>query len=84
LATLTRHYQVIWLLAPTIVAHLRVTQPYSLVLLEMVGDPGIEPGVGLPGGVTVRCRTLQHVARRRSRLLEGHWAVKSEAMLAES
>jgi 23S rRNA (guanosine2251-2'-O)-methyltransferase len=32
--------------------------------LEMVGDPGIEPGMGLPGGVTVRCRTLQHVARR--------------------
>ena len=30
----------------------------------MVGDPGIEPGMGLPGGVTVRCRTLQHVARR--------------------
>jgi hypothetical protein len=29
----------------------------------MVGDPGIEPGVGLPGGVTVRCRTLQPVAR---------------------
>jgi 23S rRNA (guanosine2251-2'-O)-methyltransferase len=29
----------------------------------MVGDPGIEPGVGLPGGVTVRCRTLQLVAR---------------------
>jgi len=29
---------------------------------KMVGDPGIEPGVGLPGGVTVRCRTLQHVA----------------------
>lgn len=28
----------------------------------MVGDPGIEPGVGLPGGVTVRCRTLQLVA----------------------
>ncbi len=28
----------------------------------MVGDPGIEPGMGLPGGVTVRCRTLQHVA----------------------
>jgi len=27
-----------------------------------VGDPGIEPGVGLPGGVTVRCRTLQPVA----------------------
>jgi hypothetical protein len=31
---------------------------------KMVGDPGIEPGMGLPGGVTVRCRTLQHVARR--------------------
>jgi 23S rRNA (guanosine2251-2'-O)-methyltransferase len=30
----------------------------------MVGDPGIEPGVGLPGGVTVRCRTLQLVTRR--------------------
>jgi 23S rRNA (guanosine2251-2'-O)-methyltransferase len=30
----------------------------------MVGDPGIEPGVGLPGGVTVPCRTLQLVARR--------------------
>ncbi len=29
---------------------------------EMVGDPGIEPGVGLPGGVTVRCLTLKHVA----------------------
>lgn len=29
----------------------------------MVGDPGIEPGMGLPGGVTVRCRTLQLVAR---------------------
>jgi len=29
----------------------------------MVGDPGIEPGVGRPGGVTVRCRTLQPVAR---------------------
>jgi 23S rRNA (guanosine2251-2'-O)-methyltransferase len=28
----------------------------------MVGDPGIEPGVGLPGGVTIRCRTLQPVA----------------------
>jgi len=27
----------------------------------MVGDPGIEPGVGCPGGFTVRCRTLQHV-----------------------
>ena len=32
----------------------------------MVGDPGIEPGVGLPGGVTVRCRTLQPVAQSRA------------------
>jgi hypothetical protein len=31
----------------------------------MVGDPGIEPGVGHPGGVTVPCRTLQPVARLR-------------------
>jgi len=30
----------------------------------MVGDPGIEPGMGRPGGVTVPCRTLQLVARR--------------------
>ena len=30
----------------------------------MVGDPGIEPGAGRPGGVTVRCRTLQLVAHR--------------------
>ena len=29
----------------------------------LVGDPGIEPGMGYPGGVTVRCRTLQHVPR---------------------
>ena len=27
-----------------------------------MGDPGIEPGMGHPGGVTVRCRTLQLVA----------------------
>ncbi len=33
-----------------------------------MGDPGIEPGMGLPGGVTVRCRTLQHVARRRAEI----------------
>ena len=32
----------------------------------VVGDPGIEPGMGLPGGVTVRCRTLQLVARREA------------------
>src|SRR5690606_2638234 len=31
----------------------------------MVGDPGIEPGMSLLGGVTVRCRTLQHVAHWR-------------------
>ena len=30
----------------------------------VVGDPGIEPGMGLPGGFTVRCRTLQRVAQR--------------------
>ena len=27
-----------------------------------MGDPGIEPGAGFPGGVTVHCRTLQRVA----------------------
>jgi len=32
------------------------------VVGNVVGDPGIEPGMGLPGGVTVRCRTLQLVA----------------------
>ena len=31
----------------------------------MVGDPGIEPGMGLPGGVTVRCRTLQLVTHTK-------------------
>ncbi len=35
---------------------------------KVVGDPGIEPGMGLPGGVTVRCRTLQLVARRRAEI----------------
>ena len=30
---------------------------------EMVGDPGIEPGMSHLGGVTVRCRTLQPVAQ---------------------
>ena len=34
----------------------------TLILKKVVGDPGIEPGMGRPGGVTVRCRTLQHVA----------------------
>ena len=38
---------------------------------KVVGDPGIEPGMGLPGGVTVRCRTLQLVTRSRRRLVCG-------------
>ena len=29
----------------------------------VVGDLGIEPSVGFPGGVTVRCRTLQPAAQ---------------------
>ncbi len=41
----------------------KVLADISTPKCEMVGDPGIEPGVGLPGGVTVRCRTLQPVAR---------------------
>jgi 23S rRNA (guanosine2251-2'-O)-methyltransferase len=32
------------------------------IIRKMVGDPGIEPGTSRLGGVTVRCRTLQHVA----------------------
>jgi len=36
---------------------------------RVVGDPGIEPGMGYPGGVTVRCRTLQHVPRKRAQRL---------------
>lgn len=41
------------------------TPKYAIIVLNdfLVGDPGIEPGMGLPGGVTVRCRTLQHVTR---------------------
>ena len=31
---------------------------------EVVGDPGIEPGVRLREGVTVPCHTLRPVARR--------------------
>ena len=31
---------------------------------EMVGDPGIEPGVRLREGVTVPCHTLRPVALR--------------------
>lgn len=45
-------------------------EPLGLRMSEMeekvVGDPGIEPGMSLLGGVTVRCRTLQPVAH------EGH------------
>ncbi len=37
-----------------------------------MGDPGIEPGMGLPGGVTVRCRTLQHVAQRPAPRINSH------------
>ena len=42
----------------------------------MVGDPGIEPGVGRPGRVTVSCRTLQLVAHCAVRLLKGAGGVK--------
>ena len=34
--------------------------------LEMVGDPGIEPGVRLREGVTVPCHTLRPVAHCRA------------------
>jgi hypothetical protein len=30
---------------------------------NLVGDPGIEPGMSHLGGVTVRCRTLQPAAQ---------------------
>lgn len=39
----------------------------------MVGDPGIEPGMGHPGGVTVHCRTLQRVAQRGVRFTHAGW-----------
>ena len=39
----------------------KVLQRFSMPKCEMVGDPGIEPGMGLPGGFTVRCRTLQRI-----------------------
>ncbi|ATG49599.1 hypothetical protein CEW89_19715 [Celeribacter ethanolicus] len=48
---------------------------------EVVGDPGIEPGMSLLGGVTVRCRTLQPVAHFHARSAITHrpfrvvWAV---------
>ncbi len=41
-----------------------------------MGDPGIEPGVGLPGGVTVRCRTLQPVALDSAQLPKAQAGVK--------
>ncbi len=49
-------------MCPTFVAHLRFWHPKSLIYLEMVGDPGIEPGVRLREGVTVPCHTLRPVA----------------------
>lgn len=46
-------------------------------MIAMVGDPGIEPGAGLPGGVTVRCRTLQLVAHTWVRAIQRTpWGVK--------
>ena len=39
---------------------------------KMVGDLGIEPSMSRLGGVTVRCRTLQHIAH--------YGAVISEAL----
>ena len=52
----------------------------------MVGDPGIEPGVGRPGGVTVRCRTLQLVAHWGRDVAKGERGVKgvSEGIAALS
>jgi 23S rRNA (guanosine2251-2'-O)-methyltransferase len=45
----------------------------------MVGDPGIEPGAGRPGGVTVPCRTLQLVAHTLAAGIdEGSDAVKGD------
>ena len=44
----------------------------------MVGDPGIEPGTSRLGGVTVRCRTLQHVAHWGGGIRQGHGGVKVE------
>jgi len=45
---------------------------------EMVGDPGIEPGTGRPGRVTVSCRTLQRVAHWPCLLPAGSGGVKAE------
>ena len=42
----------------------------------MVGDPGIEPGMSRLGGVTVRCRTLQHVAHWGRGIPKGGGRVK--------
>ena len=64
-------------MCPTIVAHRRFAQPKSLVSGGMVGDPGIEPGMGLPGGVTVRCRPLQLVARQGGGIAVGALGVKA-------
>ncbi len=66
------------MMCSTDVAHLRELQPKSLITMEMVGDPGIEPGVGRPGGVTVPCRTLQLVARRGWVYSRGQGASRAE------
>ena len=61
-----------------------ITFPFTVVAVSqslkcgMVGDPGIEPGVGLPGGVTVRCRTLQPVALIWRWILVGRKGVKAK------
>ena len=57
--------------APSILLPIRIKR--------LVGDPGIEPGMGLPGGVTVRCRTLQLVARKRALVPTTPAAVKRTA-----
>jgi 23S rRNA (guanosine2251-2'-O)-methyltransferase len=50
----------------------------------MVGDPGIEPGMGLPGGFTVRCRTLQRVALSEGVDTRGLLARQQENPLREA
>ncbi len=43
-------------------APLSVTSSKLLLIIKMVGDHGIEPGVRLREGVTVPCHTLRPVA----------------------
>ena len=54
----------------------------ALILRGMVGDPGIEPGTSRLGGVTVRCRTLQHVAHWRAEYARGQGASRRKFPLA--